>query len=57
MERGLVVFSLLFLALPLLLALGVLFAPGLAAFGLTAALVALLAFGFLVGIAFVDVDG
>jgi hypothetical protein len=53
MERGLIVFGVLFLVLPLLLAGGVLFVPG-AAFGLTLALVALLALGFAMGIAFVD---
>lgn len=53
MERGQIVFGVLFLVLPLLLAAGVLFVPG-AAFGLTLALVALLALGFAMGIAFVD---
>lgn len=55
MERGLVVFGVLFLLLPLLLAAGILFVPT-AAFGLTLALVALLAFGFAWGIAFIDVN-
>lgn len=56
MERGLIVFGVLFLLIPLLLAGGILFVPG-AAFGLTIALVALLALGFAWGIAFLDVDG
>lgn len=55
MERGLVVFGVLFLVIPLLLAGGVLFVPG-AAFGFTLAIVALLALGFAMGIAFVDLS-
>ena len=55
MERGLVVFGVLFLALPAILALGMIFFPA-AAFGLTLALVALLALGFAMGIAFVDLS-
>ncbi|HVM45158.1 MAG TPA: hypothetical protein VM582_04415 [Candidatus Thermoplasmatota archaeon] len=55
MERGLVVFGVLFLVLPLLLAAGILFLPD-AAFGFTLALVALLAVGFAWGIAFIDVN-
>lgn len=56
MDRGLVVFGVLFLAIPLALAIGVFAVPS-AAFGLTLALVAVLAFGFLCGIAFIDVEG
>lgn len=56
MERGILVFSGLFLAIPLLLAAGVLVLPS-AAFAFTLALVALLALGFTFAIAFVDVDG
>ena len=54
MERGPIVFGVLFLLVPLLLALAIPFAPG-AAFGLTIALVALLVFGFTWAIVFVDV--
>lgn len=54
MERGLVVFGVLFLVLPLLMLAGVMFVPG-AAFGFTLGLVALLGLGFMLGIAFVDV--
>jgi len=53
MARGLVVFGVLFLVLPALLALGMVLAP-VAAFGFTLALVALLTTGFALGIAFVD---
>lgn len=56
MERGPVTFAVLFVVLPLLLVLGILFVPGAAAYGLTIALIALLALGFALGIAFVDVD-
>lgn len=55
MERGTVVFGVLFLVIPLLLALGVLFLPS-AAFGFTLAIVAILALGFTWAIAFVDVN-
>lgn len=55
MERGPIVFGVLFLLLPLLLALSVLVFPG-AAFGVTLAIVALLALGFSWAIAFVDVS-
>lgn len=48
-----IVFGVLFVVLPLLLAVGILAVPG-AAFGLMLALVALLALGFAMGIAFVD---
>lgn len=54
MERGRIVFGVLFLVLPLLLLLGILFASGAAAFGLALALIALLSLGFAVGIAFLD---
>lgn len=54
MERGRIVFGVLFLVLPLLLLAGILFLPGTASFGLALALVALLAAGFAWGIAFVD---
>ncbi|HET6406151.1 MAG TPA: hypothetical protein VFH78_16050 [Candidatus Thermoplasmatota archaeon] len=56
MERGIVVFGALFIVLPLLLLAGVLLLPS-AAFGLTLALIATLALGFVWGIAFVDVNG
>lgn len=55
MERGLVVFGVLFLVIPLLLAAGIVALPS-AAFGLTIALIAMLSFGFAVGLAFVDVN-
>lgn len=54
MERGRIVFGVLFLVLPLLLLLGILFVPGAASFGLALALIALLTLGFALGIAFVD---
>ncbi|HUR68198.1 MAG TPA: hypothetical protein VM370_03060 [Candidatus Thermoplasmatota archaeon] len=54
MERGLLVFGVLFVLLPLLLVGAIFVAPATAAFGLTLALVALLGLGFLLGIAFVD---
>lgn len=54
MERGRIVFGVLFLVLPLLLLVGILFLPGAAAFGLVLALIALLTLGFALGIAFVD---
>lgn len=54
MERGPVVFGVLFLLVPLLLALMIPFVPGMA-FGATIALIALLALGFTWAIAFVDV--
>lgn len=57
MARGNLVFGALFVILPLILALGALFAPANVAFGLTMGLIAVLAFGFLWGIAFIDVDG
>lgn len=57
MARGNLVFGALFVILPLILALGALFAPANVAFGLTLGLIAVLAFGFLWGIAFLDVDG
>lgn len=56
MERGFVVFGVLFILLPLLLALGIPFVGAAAAFGLTLALVAVLTLGFAWGIAFVDID-
>lgn len=55
MERGTVVFGAIFLVIPLLLTLGVLFLPS-AAFGFTLAIVAILALGFTTAIAFVDVN-
>lgn len=55
MERGLVVFGVLFILLPLLLAGGIALVPGMA-FGLTLALIALIAMGFAWGIAFVDLS-
>lgn len=56
MDRGLVVFGVLFLLLPLLLAIAIPFATTAAlALGLTVTLIALLGTGFLWGIAFVDV--
>lgn len=54
MDRALVIYGALFLAIPLLLALGALFLPGMA-FGFTIALIAILSFGFLWGIAFLDI--
>ena len=55
-ERGNLVFGAIFVVLPLLLAIGALAAPSAGvAFGLTLAVIALLAFGFLGAIAFVDV--
>lgn len=56
MERGPVTFAALFVVLPLLLILSAVFLPGAAAYALTLAIVAILAFGFLFGIAFVDLD-
>lgn len=56
MERGLIVFGVLFLVLPLLLAIGIVLAPG-SAFALLLGLVALLCLGFAWGIAFVDLEG
>lgn len=54
MERGRIVFGVLFLVLPLLLVAGIFLLPGTAAFGLALALIALLALGFTWGITFVD---
>lgn len=56
MERGFVVFGVLFLLLPLIILGGLLMTTGGTAFALTLALIALLGMGFLAGIAFVDVD-
>jgi hypothetical protein len=55
MERGQVVFAVLFLVLPLAIVAGIVTVPG-AAFGLTLALIALVALGFGLALAFVDVD-
>lgn len=56
MERGPIVFGVLFLVLPILLVAGVLVLPGTAAFGLTLALIAVIALGFAFGITFVDLE-
>lgn len=55
MQRGLLVFGVLFLVLPLLMILGVALVPG-AAYALTLGAIALLALGFGLGVAFVDVE-
>lgn len=55
MERGHVIFGVLFILLPLLLVAGIVALPG-SAYSLTLALVALLAMGFAYAIAFVDLD-
>lgn len=55
MERGLVIFGVIFLLVPLLLAAAVLALPGMA-FGLTLALVAVLSLGFFLGLAFLDLN-
>lgn len=54
METGRAVFGVLFLALPLLLVAAVILLSGAATFALTLILLALLSFGFVLGIAFVD---
>lgn len=56
MERGRITFAALFVVLPLLLILSAVFLTGGAAYALMLAAVAILAFGFLWGLAFVDVD-
>lgn len=55
MERGQIVFGLLFLALPVLLLLGIMVAPAYG-FALMLTLVALLTLGFSTAVAFIDVD-
>lgn len=53
MDRSLVIYGVLFLVIPLILAAGALFVPSMA-FGLTLALIAVLALGFFWAIALVD---
>ena len=55
MERGLVVFGVLFLLLPLALVAGIVLVPG-AAYALTLTLIAFVALGFGLALAFVDVE-
>lgn len=55
MERGLLVFGVLFLVLPVAMLVGVVAVPG-AAYALTLSLIALLALGFGLALAFVDID-
>lgn len=56
MERGLLVFAIVFLLLPLL-ALGLVLVSGLGGLGLALAALTLLAIGFTVALGFVPVEG